>query len=169
LPGPGGFFRRSALRGEVARNTRYRYTGDYEMWARLGLSGRVRRLPHVLATWRRHGAGGSIAGVSPEMARNKIEMIEDFFARPEVPAELQPLRRSALGTAYYSAALLAIHNQSIPGREYMLRSLKLQPLWPRYFLRERRRSWVRVVYVLLPGLRRPANWLARRLGLVALR
>jgi glycosyltransferase involved in cell wall biosynthesis len=164
LPGPGGFFRRSALGCEAARNPRYRYTGDYDMWARLGLRGRVRRLPHVLATWRRHGAGGSIAGVSPEMARNKIEMIEEFFARPDVPAELKPFRRSALATAYYSAALLAIHDQKIPGRSYMLSSLKLQPFWPRYFFHERRRSCVHVAYVLLPEFRRPANWLARRLG-----
>lgn len=169
LPGPGGFFRRSALRGVPARDTRYRYTGDFDMWARLALSGRIRRLPHVLATWRRHRAGGSIAGVSPEMARNHVEMIEGFFARPNVPPELMAIRRSALGTAYYCAGLLAIHNQAIPGRRYMLRSLRLQPFWPRYFLPERKRSWLRVIYVLLPELRGPANWLARRLGLVAAR
>ena len=167
LPGPGAFFRRSALQGQPARNRLYRYTGDYEMWLRLGLRGRIKRLPHVLATWRRHDAGGSIAGISPEMARNKIDMIEAFFARPDLPPDIAALRRSALGTAYYEAALLAIHNPAIPGRRYMLNSLRLQPFWPRHFLPERQRSWLRVLYVLMPELSRPTYQLSCRMGLVS--
>jgi glycosyltransferase involved in cell wall biosynthesis len=166
LPGPGAFFRRAALRDAPARNPRFRYTGDYEMWLRIGLSGRVRRLPGVLATWRRHSAGSSLAGRSPEMARNKIEMIDAFFARDDLPSDLARLRRSALGTAYYSAALLAIHNPAIPGRSYMLRSLVLQPFWPKHFLPERRRSWGRIFYVLAPELCRPAYQLALQFGFV---
>jgi hypothetical protein len=49
----------------------------------------------------------------------------------------------------------------------MLKSLRLQPFWPRHFLPERQRSWLRVLYVLMPELSRPTYQLSCRMGLVS--
>lgn len=163
LPGPGAFFRRSALRGELARDPRWRYTGDYEMWLRLALRGRIVHIPRVLATWRRHSAGASQAARTWLMASNKVDMIEAFFRRPDLPADVRALERQAMSSALYCAALLAIHGPTVPARRYMWRSVSLSAWWPTHFAPVRRRSWIRIAYVIaLPAsywVYRFAKWL----------
>ncbi len=149
LPGPGALFRRAAFDGEPARDTRFARTSDYEMWLRLALKGRIARIPKVLATWRLHDAGGSQSGRNPEMAENKVAMVRAFFERRDLPASVRAWKRQAVASALYCAGLLAIHNPEIPGRRYLLRSIAMSPVWPRHFAANRRRSWVRILYVML--------------------
>ena len=158
LPGPGAFFRKSALAGEPARDSRFPLSSDYEMWLRLALAGRIERIPEVLATWRMHSGGTSQSVRSRRMAESKIGMIHAFYGRADLPAEVRAWRRQALASAYYCAGLLAIHGSDVPGRRYMALSIALSPIWPSRFKTERSRSWIRVLYVLFQPLSR---WLLR--------
>lgn len=167
IPGPGGVFRKSALAGEPARQPRFRYTSDYDMWARLALRGEIRRIPQFLATWRTHAEGASIAARSPQMAANKIEMISSYFDRSDIPRDVQAWRRQSEATALYSAGLLAIHDERIPGRRYLLRSLLLAPFWPAHFRPDRQRSWLHIAYVIALPVSRWLYNVAVRFGLVS--
>lgn len=152
IPGPGGFFRKSRLGGEPARDPRFRYSGDFHMWLRLALAGPLQRLPKAWATWRFHEAGGSQAGRNLEMATNKVAIIEDIYQRPNLLQEVRAQKRQALSAAYYGAGLLAIYNPVVPGRRYMLKSILLKPIWPRGFIPMQRRSWPHIAYIMAQPL-----------------
>ncbi len=147
IPGPGAFFRKSALNGEAARNPDCRYAGDFEMWLRLGLRGPMARIPQILATWRLHDAGATQTQRNPESASNRIAIVRGLFDRPDLPECARAVRRQALSTAYYAAGLVAIHNSKVPGRRYFMLSFLHKPIWPRGFLPKVRRSWLRIAYV----------------------
>jgi len=139
-PGPGAFFRKSALGGEPARNPAYRFTSDYDLWLRLGLRGPMRRIAEPLATWRDHEEAATIRFRNLEMARNRIDTIRNFFARTDLPVEVAAMRDQALSCAYDRAAALAPYDRRIPGRRYYLASFCYKPVWPDRIPRERRRS-----------------------------
>jgi glycosyltransferase involved in cell wall biosynthesis len=152
--GPGCLFRRDALEDTPPRDIRYRYSGDFQQWLRLGLHRPFARLPRVLATWRRHDAGTSQAGLSAALAADKVAIIEDLFARPDVPAAVRAMRAEALSAAHFAAAVLALHNPAIPGRRHMWQSLRAKPRWDPPDLPERRRTWRLILFALgLPATR----------------
>lgn len=161
--GPGCVFRRSALGGEPPRDPRYRYSGDFQQWLRLGLHHRFARLPRVLATWRAHGEGASLAGLSPLMAEGKVAVVEDLFARADLPAAVRPWRAEALSAAHFDAACLALQSPGIPGRRHMWHSLRLCPRWGPPDLPERRRTWRLALFALGLPLTRPLIPLYRAL------
>lgn len=156
-PGPGGFFRKSALSGEPARDTSLRYTGDFALWLRLGLRGPMRRLPGFLATWRQHG-GGASAGHPEARAREQIRVAESLLARPDLPFEFRARHAQILSAAYYRAALHALHNPALPGRALLLRSYLLKPIWAWHPNPALRRSLFRVLFILAQPL---SSWLWR--------
>lgn len=159
LPGPGAFFRKSALAGEEPRDPALRYSGDFSLWLRLGLKGPMQRLPGFFATWRQGSGASSLHSL--EMAENKLRVIERFFARPDLPPELRAIRRQAESAAWYRAALHAMHNPALPGREMLLRSYRLRPVWPWHAVPLMRRSLLRALFIL--GL----PWTARLYRAVA--
>lgn len=157
IPGPGGFFRRSALAGEPIRDESLRYTSDFDMWLRLGLRGSIARIPEVLATWRQHDAGAS-AAANPEMASNRMAVIRKLYETDVVSSDVLSLRRRAMGYAYYGAGLLAVRNSSIPGRRYLAMSLVLLPRWPKDRVVQQSRAWGHMMYVFGSPISR---WLHR--------
>ena len=68
LVGPGAVLRLSHLRGAPVRDPARGTSSDYDLWLRLALHGHMRRVPRVLATWRRHVGGTSSAGRGRAMA-----------------------------------------------------------------------------------------------------
>ena len=160
--GPGCLFRRSALDGAPPRDPRFRYSGDFQQWLRLGLHRPFARLPLVLATWRLHDAGTSQAGLSAALAADKVAMIEDLFARADLPPALRAMQAEALSAAHFAAAALALHHPAIPGRRHMWRSLRAKPRWDPPDLPERRRTWRLILFALGLPATRPLIALNRR-------
>jgi hypothetical protein len=161
--GPGCLFRRAALGAEPPRDLRFRYSGDFQQWLRLGLHHRFARLPQVLATWRMHAAGTSQAGLSPALAADKVAVVADLFARADLPPAVRAMRAEALSAAHFAAACLALHNPRIPGRRHMWRSLLAKPRWDPPDLPERRRTWRLVLFALGLPATRPLIGLYQRL------
>ncbi len=154
IPGPGAFFRRAAFGGEPARSSKYPLNGDFEAWLRLGVRGPMRRIPQVFASWRRHGANTSMTNRSAAMAEARVGVIESFFARTDLPASLRALERQAKSAANYYAAILALHDEHVPARRYLWRSLAYRVFWPRRIAPGRRRSLKLMCYLsFLPASR----------------
>tara|TARA_R110001583_G_scaffold178083_2_gene333795 strand:+ start:22329 stop:23276 length:948 start_codon:yes stop_codon:yes gene_type:complete len=152
IPGPGTLFRKSALRGEPARRSEFKYSGDFDLWLRLSLQGKMKRIPEVLATWRMHPESASYAYRDPEMAANKVNLFKKFFNNPSLPEELYQLRRQALSSAFYAASILGVFNKDIPAKGYLMRSFLLRPIWPSTFRVSQKRSWIHVLLVLTSPL-----------------
>jgi glycosyltransferase involved in cell wall biosynthesis len=155
LPGPGTFFRKSALAGAAPRDPALRYSGDFFCWLRLGLRGPMQRLPGFYATWRQHDDGAS-AGHSAAMVADKISVVERFYAYPDIPDEIRSSRLQAMSAAYYRASQHALHKASAPGRLLLWRSYQSRLIWPWHPNPAMRRSIGRVLFVLAQPL---SSWL----------
>ena len=155
IPGPGTFFRRSAFGEEAVRSSAFPLNGDFDAWLRLGLRGGMQRIPRVLASWRRHDANTSMRNLSAAMAASRIRLIESFFARNDLPESIQILASQALSAAYYFAAVLALHDERIPARRYIAKSLTYRAVWPARISPSRRRSLKLMGYLSLLPLSRP--------------
>jgi glycosyltransferase involved in cell wall biosynthesis len=155
LPGPGAVLRRSHLRGEMVRDPARGTSSDYDLWLRLGLHGRLRRVPRVLATWRRHAAGTSSAARGRAMATDKIGTIRSLLARSDLPPNVRDLGPMAMSAAYLNAALLGLRASDIPSLRYAVMSYWYKPIWPPVE-RPQRRSLPHLAYAAAQPL---SGWL----------
>lgn len=121
LPGPGAIFRRTTALEIGGRRAKWKYVGDYDFWLRLSNHGDFQRIPGVLAQWREHQSSTSVAQKNARMAKERIEVIEDFLRESNVRVSL---RNMAISNAYYLAARLAYFDKKIDGRRLFLQGLK---------------------------------------------
>ena len=161
--GPGCFYRKSALGGQPARDTRFRYSGDFHQWLRMGLRHQFRHIPELLATWRWHDAGASQSCRNLEMATNKLAIVEDLFSREDMPPGVRRLRARAMSSACFCAATIALDDPAVPARRLMWQSLRYGPFWPEPRPPERRRTWRLVFFALGTPLTRPLIRVYQRL------
>jgi glycosyltransferase involved in cell wall biosynthesis len=127
LPGPGVIIRRSAALKIGGRRSKWVYVGDYDFWLRLSRIGELRHRPEILAQWREHPNSTSVKRKNFEMASERIAVIEDFTNEFKIDGKL---KKMALGNAYYMAARLSYFDPTIPGRKWMIKSLKLRKWLP---------------------------------------
>jgi len=116
----------------------------------------------VLATWREHAGGASHFGRGAEMARNRVDVIRNLLERADAAHLPQWLKRQALAAAYYCAAILALHDPSVPAARYMYASLQTRPWWRGPVAAQRRRTWRLIVFCLGFPLTRPLRKLYPR-------
>lgn len=103
-PGPGALFRRDAGAAAGFWDADLSLIPDYAFWLRLGLYGRCRRVPHVLAAYRVHEGSQTFAAVAPDRSEEYVRVTKDFYARPDVPMAAIEVRKRALSSAYLMSA-----------------------------------------------------------------
>ena len=105
-PGPGAFFRRNALEATGRWDNSLKIMLDYDYWLRLGLRGRFKRIPEVLALYRIHPGQESFSRMDELKAAEPVRVIERLFASEPLPDDLRPWREKALSNAYLVSAQL---------------------------------------------------------------
>jgi len=131
LPGPGAIIRKSALPLVTElRRGKYRYMPDMDSWMQLALVGEFKRIPKVLATWRQHPNSTSEAVRTKERAEQTIRMVDEFYARPDLPADIASFEKLAKSRALYIAAAILAPKQPISAIQYYRKSIKLVPQDP---------------------------------------
>jgi glycosyltransferase involved in cell wall biosynthesis len=126
IVGPGGVFRRKAGLAIGGRRADLKFTSDYDFWLRLSQLGELRRIPGYLAYWREHEQSTSIAMRGVAMAKERIGVIEGFLNEN---AHLQKnLKRMAISSAYYHAALLVYFDREIPAKKFLFRAIFTYPI-----------------------------------------
>jgi glycosyltransferase involved in cell wall biosynthesis len=78
IPGVGSIFRSEVIERIGYRDTSFGWMGDADYWLRLGLAGKMARVPATLATWRYHN-GQASGQRSDERARERIRVIQKFY------------------------------------------------------------------------------------------
>lgn len=126
LPGPGVIFRKDAALAIGGRLSQWVYVGDYDFWLRLSRLGEIRHRNEVLAQWRHHPTSTSVSKRGMGMARERIEVVEDFLSKNVVDKHLA---RKSLGHAYYTAARLTFFSSEVPGKKYLFRAFILRKGW----------------------------------------
>ncbi len=148
LVGPGAVLRLSHLRGAPVRDPARGTSSDYDLWLRLALHGHMRRVPRVLATWRRHAGGTSSAGRGRAMAADRIGTIRALLARADLPPDVRALGPMALSAAYLNAALLGLRAPGVPALRYAVLCFWHKPIWPARVVRQQRRSIPHLAYAV---------------------
>jgi glycosyltransferase involved in cell wall biosynthesis len=98
-PGPGAFFRRTAFEKAGLWHTGYKQLLDFEYWLRLGLHGRFVRVPRVLAGYRVHPGSQTFASSSNIRPEEPVQIMEDYFGNPLVPADVRTAKDEAISHA----------------------------------------------------------------------
>lgn len=109
-PGPGAFFRKSALQAAGGWNTSLKRIPDYEFWLRMALQGRFVRVPQVLAKWRVHDGSQAFSSIPYLRAEEPLIAIKGFFERNHLPFSTANLAPQAYGVSYLISAQLHAHS-----------------------------------------------------------
>ena len=140
MPGPGALIRRTAIKDiKALLDPRYKFVSDFDSWLRLGLRGPFCRIPHTPATWRLHSQSASIAVKSYSRALEHLRVIDEFFAKNDLPPAIARLHRQAKSRAWYLAAVVLAPAEPFRAGYYMLRSLLSRPSDPQDMPYELRR------------------------------
>jgi glycosyltransferase involved in cell wall biosynthesis len=102
-PGPGVFFRRECFERLGGWDVTLRQTPDYEYWLRLALLGPFLHIPAEMARFRVHEASQSFHSTTLEKSDEVIRVLERYFGRDDVPADIARLRAQAIAMAYVVA------------------------------------------------------------------
>jgi glycosyltransferase involved in cell wall biosynthesis len=125
IVGPGGVFRLETALAIGGRRPNLKFTSDYDFWLRLSQQGNFKRIPGYLAYWREHESSTSIALRGVAMADERIRVIQEFLAENNhLPIEL---KRMAISSAYYQAALLVYFDPNIPSKKFFFRAVYFFP------------------------------------------
>ena len=106
-PGPGAFIRRKAFELAGYRDPDFKYVADFEYWLRLGLYGKFARIPKTLATWRRHPGAATVSSQGVEMANEHVRLLQKYYSRADLTAEIRNIKTEAFSGAYYVAGIAA--------------------------------------------------------------
>jgi glycosyltransferase involved in cell wall biosynthesis len=124
LPGPGTWFRLKTALEIGGRRIRWKYVGDYDFWLRLSRHGELVHRPYLLAQWRKHMRSTSISKRGPSMARERVQVIEEFIS--EYQNTLAKKSTSlALAHANYLAARLGFFSLEVNSRKLFFKALQL--------------------------------------------
>jgi glycosyltransferase involved in cell wall biosynthesis len=125
LVGPGGVFRLDKALQIGGRDTRFRFTSDYDFWLRLSQTGEFRRIPGLFAFWREHEDSTSIALRGLEMAHERILVTRNFVKNNQkIPKKISKM---ASGYSYFNAAILVFFDKRVPAKRWLLKSLIIFP------------------------------------------
>jgi uncharacterized membrane protein YbaN (DUF454 family) len=99
------------------------------------------RIPGYLAYWREHESSTSIAFRGLAMANERIKVIQEFLEKnSNLPTRL---KKMAISSAYYQAALLVYFDQSVPGKGFLYRAFLSYPANVLKF------NWKIIIYIAL--------------------
>ena len=100
---------------------------DTELYLRIGVAGRVRRVPETVATFRLHPESKQLSRLG-KMAEECIRFADEFFGSRQLPEGLQSYARSGRASFYRRAALaLYADGEIAKARALFLRSLVVSP------------------------------------------
>jgi len=107
--GPGGLVRREVLEATGGWDPDWRWMGDLILWMRVGLAGKVIRVDHPVASWRRH-PGGLTIETSLERARQHLQLVDVGASLLNLPADAvsvhaEALRNACVIGAYFGGGL----------------------------------------------------------------
>jgi len=130
VPGPGAFWRRSAfMQAGEGWNVRLRQTPDVEFWLRLGLQGEFHHIDMVLARFRVHGGSQTCSAGDVSKADEMVTVMEGYFTRGDLPADVQATKAMALANAgIFSAALHLMACRFSHAFSHLWRAITLSPL-----------------------------------------
>jgi glycosyltransferase involved in cell wall biosynthesis len=110
LPGPGALFQKKAYERAGPWRTDLRHIPDLDFFLRLALEGDFFHIPEVLAQFRKHAESTTYRIVPFDRGEEPLRMVDEFYLRLQLPADVRSWRRPARASALLLSAI--IHAQS---------------------------------------------------------
>jgi len=127
-PGPGAFFRRSAYEAAGGWDVTLRRIPDFEFWLRLGLIGRFRRIPEVLANYRVHDKAQSFSAVNVSQADEIVRVIDALLENPNLSSKIREKANMARANARLHAARMhLLSRRTVRGMQAAVSALAIDP------------------------------------------
>lgn len=127
--GPGAFFRKEAFVKSGDWDCSLRQMPDYDFWLRMGLHGRIARIPEVLAGFRVHEGSQTYSVTNEACANEPVIIIQKLFDENAENSILKRLQKKALSSAYMVSSQLHIRSGRImKGMRYFMKSVSLSPI-----------------------------------------
>ena len=128
-PGPGALFRRSAWQIAGDWDPSLRQIPDLAYWLRLGLVGRFRRIPEVLAYYRVHAGAQSFSRVNAARADEFIRVVGALLDDARAPAAIRSQGARARANALlHSARLHLLSGRTGTAARRLLEAMRTDPL-----------------------------------------
>jgi len=150
VPQPASFFSRAAWEQFGPLDSKIHFAMDRDLFLRMAGRTPIYYEPALLATMREHPESKSVRDRSPTRL-SEIAILDNYFRRPDTPAEALAARPTFYGRQYYYLGLIYLQQGQYDKAEAALRqSIQWQP-------RHRRRL---IASALLLSARRRSTWLA---------
>lgn len=125
IPQPASLWSRRGWEAAGPLNERSWALFDTELYLRLGVAGRVRKIPQTLATFRLHPESKQMSR-HERMAAECVRFADEFFGSDDLPTPLRPYARAGRANFYRRAALgFYAAGDVARARRLFLRSLTL--------------------------------------------
>lgn len=105
MVGAGALFRTDAFQRAGGWSRKLRYRADYDFWLKLALIGDFHCIPEPLAAWRLHDEAGTVAAAGVEMSHESVRVVDNLYARDDLPEPLVAVRTEAYRNAFIQAAM----------------------------------------------------------------
>jgi hypothetical protein len=115
--GPGCLAQRDALLATGGWDPSLRFMGDFILWIKLGMRGKIARVAEPLASWRRHGGGLSLQAGAAH-GRELLTLVGMAAELLELPDDNTAVLAEALRNACIQAAFFAGGAGQSPGERY---------------------------------------------------
>jgi len=127
-PAAGALFRRTVWEAVGGWDESLRQVPDRDFYQRALLIGRMARLDALLAAFRVHAESQTFKPRDSSRAAEPILVVDRFFERPDVPADLRPLQSRAKALARVVAARHDLRRRDWPAAlRHMAAALSVQP------------------------------------------
>jgi glycosyltransferase involved in cell wall biosynthesis len=155
--GPGALFRKSLVEQLGGWRADLRLAPDREFWMRAGLQGDFHMIQETLAGYRMHPESISYYDTNPNTAKEYLRVLDDYYARPDVPERLI----SRKGEAYANAQLILCRMLLRDGRfsealYHYREAVRLNPKLPRL------QTWARLIRTSVSKPIRKWMWQIKR-------
>jgi len=105
IPQQSAFFRHSAVEEVGGWSESLGYLMDYDLFLRLGKEKKLAYLPRTWGNFRLYTGTKTMAGGAIPSRKEKIQVLEKFLCRTDLPAEINPIVKNAI---HYTQGLLNI-------------------------------------------------------------
>lgn len=129
LPQPSVFIRREAIARAGWLDESLHYLMDYDLFLRVGLEGKVQKIPHTLSAMRLHTDAKSLRalkGFGAEM----VNVIERIFESSKLPPDFLAYRSEAMRKAFLYAASTSYWGGDVKQARTWLTQCWQQVSWP---------------------------------------
>lgn len=128
LPGPGALVRRRVWSRCGGWSQSFRQIPDMDFYFRVSLVGAFARVPHELADCRVHPGSTTRRASSYDMANEPTKLIDEFFRRPDLPADVRAWEKEARASALALAGFLhATGNRRWVAAQCFAQAIRLNP------------------------------------------